>query len=119
MLKMDLKRIRKQRKNVSSHRTFDELPYPYIAHVKVEILGKFVQKIHSDVQVARKLFKIVIQREFELVTIRFCVVPHLYHNRVHSLTSLTVSSKERFGLFTLQFAEFVKGFAEASRKKTY
>ena len=27
--------------------------------------------------------------------------------------------RERFGLFTLEFAEFVKGFVEASRKKTY
>ena len=29
------------------------------------------------------------------------------------------SVRERFGLFTLEFAEFVKGFVEASRKKTY
>ena len=28
------------------------------------------------------------------------------------------SVRERFGLFTLEFAEFVKGFVEASRKKT-
>ena len=27
--------------------------------------------------------------------------------------------RERFGLFTLEFAEFVKGFVEASRKNTY
>ena len=27
--------------------------------------------------------------------------------------------RERFGLFTLNFAEFVKGFVEASKKKTY
>ena len=26
---------------------------------------------------------------------------------------------ERFSLFTLEFAEFVKGFVEASKKKTY
>ena len=32
---------------------------------------------------------------------------------------LKTSVKERFGLFTLEFAEFVKGFVEASRKKTY
>ena len=29
------------------------------------------------------------------------------------------SVRERFGLFILDFAEFVKGFVEASRKKTY
>ena len=29
------------------------------------------------------------------------------------------SVRERFGLFTLEFAEFVKGFVEATRKKTY
>ena len=29
------------------------------------------------------------------------------------------SVRERFGLFTLEFEEFVKGFVEASRKKTY
>ena len=27
--------------------------------------------------------------------------------------------RERFGLYTLEFAEFVKGLVEASRKKTY
>ena len=32
---------------------------------------------------------------------------------------LKTSVRERFGLFTLEFAEFVKGFVEASRKKTY
>ena len=29
------------------------------------------------------------------------------------------SARERFGFFTLEFAEFVKGFVEANRKKTY
>ena len=29
------------------------------------------------------------------------------------------SVRERFGLFTLEFTEFVKGFVEAGRKKTY
>ena len=29
------------------------------------------------------------------------------------------SVRQRFGLFTLEFAEFVEGFVEASRKKTY
>ena len=29
------------------------------------------------------------------------------------------SVRERFRLFTLEFTEFVKGFVEAGRKKTY
>ena len=29
------------------------------------------------------------------------------------------SVRERFGLFTLEFAEFVKGFVEARKEKTY
>ena len=32
---------------------------------------------------------------------------------------LKTSVRERFGLFTLEFAEFVKGFVEASSNKIY